>query len=292
MDDFIEFAGSFGLIVQDVIINGLIQRVPIEDGKRGNKDGAYCLYQNNNGFAGWVQNFKTGEYAIYSGHQQKQISEKEIIQKKEKLQKELENNHNQIAKTANYLVNSIFAKAVNHPYLTRKQIKPHGSYIDKYNALIIPLRNITGSIRTFQRITPEGFKSFLKGGEYQGHFHQFGIIKNKVIICEGFATAASIFEATNIATISAMNSGNLKEVALKIRSKYGEKLQIVIAADNDEFVENNPGVTYAKKAAKACNGSVVIPQFIQKDKKYTDFNDLLIVEGINEVKRQILFKDN
>lgn len=291
MNYFIEFAESFGLIIQDVVINGSIQRVPVDGGKRCNKDGAYCLYQNSNGFAGWVQNFKTGEYATYGDHQQ-QLSESEMTQRREKLQHELENNYNKTAKTANYLVSKIFAKAVNHPYLTKKQIKPHGSYIDKYGALIIPLRNITGSIRTFQRITPEGIKSFLKGGEYQGHFHQFGIIKNKVIICEGFATGASIFEATNIATISAMNSGNLKAVALKIRSKYGEKLQIVIAADNDEFVKDNPGVTFAIQAASACNGLLIIPHFIQKDKQYTDFNDLSINEGKNETKKQILFKDN
>lgn len=290
MDDFKEFARSLGLIIEDVIISGSIQRVPIEDGKRGNKDGAYCLYNNTSGIAGWVQNFRTGEYSTYSKNSN--TSEQEIIQKQNELQKKLTISHEDTAQKCAYLVNNIFAKAVNHPYLMKKQIKPHEALIDKYGALIIPLRNINGIIRTFQRITDDGFKTYLKGGEQKGNYFQFGDIKTKVVICEGFATGASIFESTHIPTVSAMNSGNLLAVAVGIRNKYGNNLNIIIAADNDAFVENNPGIRYAKEAAKACNGTAVIPEFIQKDKKWSDFNDLMVSEGITAVKKQILSRNN
>lgn len=66
-------------------------------------------------------------------------------------------------------------------------------------------------------------------------------------------------------------------------------MKIVIAADNDHGSVNNPGVTYAKKAAEAVKGSIIIPQFNETEKavKLTDFNDLAQSRGKYTVREQI-----
>ena len=42
----------------------------------------------------------------------------------------------------------------------------------------------------------------------------------KLIVCEGYATGASLHDATGEAVAVAFNSGNLEAVALDLRAKY------------------------------------------------------------------------
>ncbi len=114
-----------------------------------------------------------------------------------------------------------------------------------------------------------------------------------MLICEGFATGASLYEATRIPTLAAMDAGNLERVATDMRNKYGDNMKITIAADNDHTTSGNPGVTYAEKAAAAVRGTVVIPKFDEKEKaqKLTDFNDLAQSRGKETVKEQIYAQD-
>ena len=73
--------------------------------------------------------------------------------------------------------------------------------------------------------------------------------------------------------------------AQAIREKYPDA-NLVFCADNDQFIEGNPGVKYAREAAKRVNGLVIIPQFKDVSSKPTDFNDLAKSEGIDAVCRQ------
>lgn len=288
---FIEFAEQYGLLIDEIVMDGVIHRVPVVGCKRGRKDGAYCLYNDEKGCAGWIKNFKTGAYQVYG---ERRISNNDTYLPKTQREANQQNRqqlYDKTAQTADYLIRFIFTLAHTHPYLTKKHIKPHGTYIGKSGALIVLLKNIYGEIRTFQRINSEGFKSYLKNGEASGCFFQFGDIKNRVIVCEGFSTGASIYEATDISTISAMNDSNLVKVASILRKKYGDNLDIIIAGDNDHQVEGNPGSMFAAEAARECNGRLVLPAFTADElaANLTDFNDLMISRGIKIVKTQILY---
>ena len=70
------------------------------------------------------------------------------------------------------------------------------------------------------------------------------------MICEGYATGASIHEATGHAVICAMNSGNLSEVAKAARELWPQR-EIIVAADDDQFTDGNPGLTKATAAARS-----------------------------------------
>ena len=83
-----------------------------------------------------------------------------------------------------------------------------------------------------------------------------------------------------------MNSGNLSEVAKAVRELWPQR-EIIIAADNDQFTDGNPGRTKATAAAKSIGAKLAVPQFHETREKPTDFNDLAIAESLNVVRQQI-----
>lgn len=195
--------------------------------------------------------------------------------------------------------------AAQHGYLVAKGTQPHGArLIDTDTAramcpklsyslsgplLVIPMRNAAGELRSLQFITTEGTKRPLTGGEKQGCFYLMGDADTvpqagTVIVCEGYATGASIHEATGHAVAVAFDRGNLEPVAKALRKLY-PVLQIIIAADDDHQTEGNPGRTDATNAAKAVGGTVAVPMFpANRTDKDTDFNDLHRIAGVQAVQ--------
>lgn len=174
-------------------------------------------------------------------------------------------------------------RATAHPYLTTKAIQPHGikTFGDK---LLIPMRDTAGTLHSLQTIAPDGSKLFHPGGRVKGCYFGIGKPADKLIVCEGFATGASIHEATGDAVAVAFNAGNLEAVALALRTKY-RALKIVIAADDDHLTDGNPGMTKAIAAAQAVGGDLVKPEFgADRPDKATDFNDLHQIAGLEAVR--------
>ncbi len=168
--------------------------------------------------------------------------------------------------------------ATTSPYLSTKGIGAHGSRVER-DHLLIAMHDPAGTVRSLQTITPDGSKRFLPGGAVRGLMHLIGRPSGNVIVCEGFATGASIHEATGSAVAVAFNCGNLEPVARAIRARF-PRLSIVIAADDDWCTEGNPGRTKATEAALAVGGVVMLPYFpAQRSKKATDFNDLHQLAG-------------
>lgn len=171
-----------------------------------------------------------------------------------------------------------------HPYLDRKGIAPHGVKLEGDN-LLIPMRDTDGTVHSAQTITPDGTKLFMPGGRVKGCYFSIGKPAGSVTICEGFATGASIHEATGGAVAVAFNAGNLEAVATALRSKY-PALTIIIAGDDDHLTPGNPGLTKARAAALAVGGYLAVPEFFghERGDKDTDFNDLHHLAGLAAVK--------
>ena len=173
-----------------------------------------------------------------------------------------------------------------HPYLARKGIKPqgikaHGIRQDG-ETLLIPLRDTAGKLHSLQTITPDGDKRFK--GRMKGCYHSFGKPAGRIIVCEGYATGASIHEATGDAVAVSFNAGNVGLIATALHKKYPE-LTLVMAADDDHQTPGNPGMTAAKQAALAVGGFVVVPRFpAGRPDKATDFNDLAALAGLGAVR--------
>ena len=173
----------------------------------------------------------------------------------------------------------------DHPYLVRKKIKPNELRIHK-GSLVAPVRDSNGTIHGLQRINNEGRKKFLAGTAKKGHYFSVGGKPKTVLyLAEGYATAATIHEATDEPVAVCFDAGNLKPVAEVLRAKLSN-LKIIICADNDSQIEGNPGLTKATEAARAIGGLLAVPEF-PDDSSGSDFNDLITVAGVEKVKLQI-----
>lgn len=171
-----------------------------------------------------------------------------------------------------------------HTYLSTKGVQGHGVKVDTAGYLIVPMRDTAGSLHSLQTITPDGEKRFLAGGQVTGCYHAIGKPVGQIIICEGYATGASIHICTGQAVAVAFNAGNLEPVGVALRTKYPQ-LKIIIAADDDYLTLGNPGMTKARAAAQAVGGLVAVPDFgANRPEKATDFNDLHQLIGVEAVK--------
>jgi len=82
-----------------------------------------------------------------------------------------------------------------------------------------------------------------------------------ILIAEGFATAASLHEATGHQVFIAFDAGNLVNVAKIIRAKNPDA-EIIICGDNDL---SGVGQKAARSAALACGGKYIIPDTVGHD---------------------------
>lgn len=163
------------------------------------------------------------------------------------------------------------------------------------NDLIMPLQDVNDKIWSFQTISAYGFKSYLKYGKKVECFNKIGELVNgePFLLGEGFATMKYLSETTKLPAVPVCDSGNLPVVAAILRQKYPDS-KMYITGDNDweqaladTVHHKNPGLIAAQKAAEASSGYVLSPQFPVDAKKCSDWNDLGVLYGVNEVKNQL-----
>jgi putative DNA primase/helicase len=172
-----------------------------------------------------------------------------------------------------------------HPYLLRKQVKQHGLR-QRGNALLVPMR-AGGVLHSLQFIEQDGRKRFLSGGRVSHCYFGIGRPSGSILICEGYATGASIYEATGHAVAVAFNAGNLLPVARALRTRF-PALRLIVCADDDIMTDGNPGLTKAREAARAVSGLLAVPAFgAQRPDGASDFNDLLLHAGPAAVRERI-----
>lgn len=200
-------------------------------------------------------------------------------------------------KKANSMLRYAKPFETSFPYLQKKGVQAHCA-LSWNDVMLVPAMDTSGTIHSVQIINAEGDKFFLKGGKVEGCFAKFGnVAKTPVLlIAEGFATAATIRETTNLPVIAAFNSGNLDEVARAIREKR-PNIVLVFCADDDwktmlpkngEMVHVNPGMEAASSAAVKHNGHVIKPFFNSKrPENATDFNDMACLYGNAAVGRYL-----
>ncbi len=145
-----------------------------------------------------------------------------------------------------------------HPYLLGKQVQPHGIH-QLRDKLLIPVRR-EGIMHSLQIISPDGTKKFLTGGMVRGCYFAIGKPAGTICIAEGYATAASVYEATGHATAVAFNAKNLFLVARHLYPRF-PRAKFIIIADDDAATPGNPGLTEATKAASLVGGWVARPDF-------------------------------
>lgn len=248
-----------------------------------------------------------------------------FIQRQLQREKELENEYKKTAKILyDEFLTAKFA-VLDHTYFIKKRVyKNYGLKQDRFGNLLMPLFDINQKFWSLQRIFPNGNKmigALLSNKQKQnsekllakkrGNFfvlsddmdiYDKNLVKlnieallkyNKVYLCEGFATAASVCEACKMPVIVGIDVGNLEFVVQNFSARFCN-IHIIIAADNDSKKEKESGFNIGKEKAMQIknnfkNVSVCIPIFNDTEisSGYSDFNDLYNSRGIDEVKRQL-----
>jgi phage/plasmid primase-like uncharacterized protein len=164
-----------------------------------------------------------------------------------------------------------------HPYLKHKQVGAYGLRRQD-DRLIIPLRDADGTLHSLEYIDGAGTKLFLSGGRTKGLFHLIGTPGGVLCIAEGYATAASIHEATGYAVAIACSAGNLLPVAEALRHQHPD-MTLLLCGDHDE---SGTGQSKAKEAAEAIAGLWVIPTDAGMD-----WNDVHVKHGADSIRLAI-----
>lgn len=261
---FKEAAAQIGIFFDEPIIaDSTLHRIHIQGHKSGSKNGAYILHASGGIAAGWGMDFKTGnsfkwrEDGRHSKLSQADLAAIEVA--KAHRQKEQAERHRQTAQKAYKLDKGAIYADTRNEYCHRKNVLPHGCKTigsgSLKGVLIVPIFDANNKLVNLQIIQPDGAKWFLAGGKKKGCFFIIGDHTETILVAEGFATAASLFEYHGLQTYVAFDAGNLEPVAKVIRAKHPDS-EIIICGDNDL---SGVGQIKARAAALAIGGKYLIP---------------------------------
>lgn len=251
-----------------MIADGILRRFRLPGDRPQSKNGYITLFDNGDGsygasFGSWKHDIKQ---TWFSGKPRSNLTKEERQEHAQRMEaarakqaKAQRHRHAAAANKARLLWQRAESAQDNHPYLARKGVRPHGIK-QMGSSLLVPVRTATGALSGLQFIDGEGGKKFLTGTAVSGAYHAIGPQPDDVLLlAEGFATAATLFEATRHHCACAFFAGNLKPVALALREKY-PTARIIICADADPV-----GRSAAADAAEAVNGTWTEPDFSEME---------------------------
>ena len=286
MIPFVKFAALHGLLIDEPIDDGRMHRVPTDDDKPGKRSGWYCYGGNRACLGNWKLGGDKHHWRADSNDGLPQNPhEREIEAQRRRLEAKVK--QTEAADKATRLWDQATPTDGSHPYLKQKQVKPRG--LRRMGAvLLIPLHDPDGRLATLQLVSSDGTKRFIRGGRTKECHHVIGDLDEgcRALLCEGWATGATLHEATGLPVVCAMNCGNLKAVA----EQFAPRHQLLVCADDDfkpeEKKGKNPGLDKATEVAKEFTLRIAIP-LIEERGEVTDFNDLHVARGLEEVNQQV-----
>ena len=309
--DFLAKLGVEPYDESELILDGELHRFRLRDDKPSEKSGAILIHTDGRP-AGFVQDWRKGtkEYWKYdiSGlddEQQKYFNSEEYKKKSEEQQRKArekrEAKHLKAVEAARRLWKRLEFAPEQHSYSARKHIPCFTEECLRYNpntkCLAVPLKNIDGKLISIQWIPEEGHKTFFMDAATEGAFWSVWLdnldktYNGAILLGEGFATMAKVFELTKTPCVAAMSCYALERTARQLREKFPEA-KIIITADNDWETErkhgSNPGLLHANNAAnsKLADG-VVNPVFTEADAGLSDWDDYAVKYG-DEATAKIL----
>ncbi|WNL50887.1 DNA primase [Xanthomonas phage Murka] len=323
VDAFIKAMGEYG--IKPVFTRGGIEpdgrmvRFHVQGDRKGTRNGFAILFGDNipaGSFGSWkdgaTHSWCAKGYQELTDDERAQIDARMQLAKSEREREERER-QGEAARQANLLWRDASPADDSHPYLVRKQVRSHGlrtatwaktnedghQWLTVHGALLVPVMLTSGKIVSLQAIFPDRAnemgrdKDFMSGGRKRGGFFLIGMpphADGNIVVCEGYATGASIHDATGWCVAVAFDASNMVPVAEDLRAMM-PNANFVIAADNDRWSSmgdiQNPGVHFAERAAHAARARLVVPEFADLDDRPSDFNDLHVREGIEVVQRQM-----
>lgn len=289
----------------NIIIDGCIHRFRVQGDSQSDTSGAYCIFADS-WPAGWIEDWHNGNAVKWSFPRDKLNDEaksffddkkyKEALKKSRERQDELMRQREQKQIEASELARIQYEHASpapgDHPYLQNKNVPVLGLH-SMNDALVVPMSNADGRFLTLQWICPDGSKKFFPNAPKKGAFYSVAldcITPNQpILIAEGYATMATLYELTGYPCVAAMDCGNLLPVAESLKAKYPDN-KIIFMADNDFKTNGNPGITHAQNACDKLHLHGVIPPEFKPDDNGSDWNDYARIYGEDNTKTILMKK--
>lgn len=318
LDDVLKQLQDYGLRPATPLVVGKRVRCEAENDKAPEKTGWYVIYEHLTSdhrtiYCGAYGDWRQGEKGSWQRIKPKggrlSAEDREVMKKRaeEGQRKAAEaeaRKHRTAARRAAAMWKKLPEKGTSL-YVERKRVVAFGlRYSKKSGAALVPMRRVKdGQLSGLQVLYPQvqaetgRDKSYWPYGlEKEGAAHIIGPDPEPgdvVLVCEGYATGASLHMATNLPTVVCFDAGNLLPVGKALRERYPGR-QLLFCADDDwKTVINgkphNTGRIRAENAATVTGGQVVLPVFDNdREERWTDFNDLHCAEGLETVRRQVM----
>lgn len=182
------------------------------------------------------------------------------------------------------------APCKNHQYLTDKGVLAHygirfatqtltetDSFGEKVYRLckgemIIPIISLDKKFMSYQRIRSNGKKLLCTNGVKSGGFYPLGrwnATVQQVVLVEGYATGATLHEATGVTVFVCFDVGNVVTIAQMLKEQYPD-LDVIIATDFD-LEKGQAGLLTALQINQQLGYKVVFPINVVEG---SDWNDL------------------
>lgn len=318
LDDVLKQLQDYGLRPATPLVVGKRVRCEAENDKAPERTGWYVIFEHLTSdhrtiYCGAYGDWRQGEKGSWQRIKPKggrlSAEDREVMKKRaeEGQRKAAEaeaRKHRTAARRAAAMWKKLPEKGTSL-YVERKRVVAFGlRYSKKSGAALVPMRRVKdGQLSGLQVLYPQvqadtgRDKSYWPYGlEKEGAAHIIGPDPEPgdvVLVCEGYATGASLHMATNLPTVVCFDAGNLLPVGKALRERYPGR-QLLFCADDDwKTVINgkphNTGRIRAENAATVTGGQVVLPVFDNdREERWTDFNDLHCAEGLETVRRQVM----
>jgi phage/plasmid primase-like uncharacterized protein len=263
--------------------DGKLIRIDVDGKKPGKKDGFYVYHSDGIPAGAYGDWSDTTGWQTWCACDRNELSAEEYAEHKRRLDAARAARSAaevQRRRDAQELAIRIWDEAnpcESHPYLTRKGVKSHGLR-EHSGRLVIPMLDRELVLRSLETIDTEGAKLFLAGGRKAGCWYGIGEPGNVLCVAEGYATGASVYEATGYYVAVAFDCGNMTSVAKALRDLH-PTAKIVVCADDDQKTKGNPGTTAAAKAVKEASALMALPDLPSGG----DFNDQHALKGAQSV---------
>lgn len=323
-DSVVSQLQSAGLILRDGLRFGKLVRCAV-DGDR-EKRGWYTLHEIV-GSRG--DSLIVGSFGVWAGNDpgaQKIQLEKAAelsTEQKEAIRQRLADDRRRAdldraaeAKRAAQWATKVWAKLSldgESAYLTGKGVLGHGIRYSAKGAIAIPIQDTAGNIHGLELIRDKATaaaqgklaKEFWPAGLVKkGHFFHIGPSPDAVFLAaEGYATGATLFEATGLPVVVTFDAGNLPHVVAAYKKRY-PRARALICTDDDNLAKcskrtdtapvcgtrfildqhpetcpgcgqahqrSNAGVIAASAAALAHGGAWIKPQFADEAGRHALF---------------------
>lgn len=316
MDDVLDQFAQLGLQVSLPLVFGKLTRVPAEGDRKGDRTGWYVVheYRTEKGdllIFGSYGCWRMGEsLKIKCKGARLSAEEREVMaarqeEARRKAAEVAERAAARAAKRAQSMWDKLPASGKS-AYLERKQVVGFGvRFAPRSGAVLVPMRNAQSRLVGLQVIYPERQADIGRDKTYwpyglakEGAFHLIGPHPEPgeaILVCEGYATGASLHLATGLCVAVCFDAGNLLPVGKTLRQTFPARPLVFCADDDWKTVRQgtqdpwNVGREKADNAATVLGGQVVFPVFSgERAEKWTDFNDLHVAEGLDAVRSLVM----